>query len=128
MMIRIASGLAWFSGLGFGLPCIYGILTLLKGQGIARFMGFPTYGVGPFERFGMPTTVPLMTAFLLVCVLECVAGWMLWSGARSGAVLALALLPIEGFFWYGFALPFGPIAAIARTVLIFLAWSALHRA
>ena len=126
MLIRIASGLAWFSGLGFGLCCAYGIWHLLQGRGIAQVMGFPTYGGGPFERFGMPTTVPLMVAFLLVCALECVAGWMLWSGGRSGALLALALLPIEGFFWYGFALPYGPVLGAVRTALILFAWSSLQ--
>jgi DNA-binding beta-propeller fold protein YncE len=35
MLIRIASGCAWFSGLGFGIPCIYGIWSLLQGRGIA---------------------------------------------------------------------------------------------
>src|SRR5262245_43572592 len=100
VLLRIASFCAWFSGLGFGLPCIYGMWHLAQGRGIARFMGFPTYGQGPFERFGISTTIPLMSAFLLVCALECVAGWMLWSGGRGGAVLALALLPVEIFFWY----------------------------
>ena len=69
--------------------------------------------------------MPLMTPFVLVCALECVAGWMHWSGGRSGAVLAL--LPIEGLFWYGFALSFGPVFAAVRTVLILIAWSWLHR-
>jgi hypothetical protein len=33
-------------------------------------------------------------------------------------VLALALLPLEFAFWVGFALPLGPVAGAARTVLL----------
>jgi hypothetical protein len=57
-------------------------------------LGFPAYGRGPFERLGIATTVPLLSAFLLVCVLDCVAGWLLWNGSITGAILALVLLPM----------------------------------
>jgi len=124
-MIKIAAALAWFSGLGFGLPGIYGIWHMAQGRGVARFMGFPTYGHGVFERFGVPSSVPLMLSFVLVCAIECVVGWMLWENQRAGAVLALGLLPIETFFWVGFSLPFGPVAAVLRTGLIVFAWSQL---
>ncbi len=50
------------------------------------------------------TTVPLLVAFLVVCVAELVMGWLLWRGRRSGTVLAFALLPFELAFWVGFAL------------------------
>jgi len=56
-------------------------------------MDFPAYGRGPFERVGIPTTVPLLAAFLLVCILEAVAGSLLWRGSMVGTVLALVLLP-----------------------------------
>jgi hypothetical protein len=81
-------------------------------------MGFPAYGRGPFERVGIPTTVPLLAAFLLVCILEAIAGFLLWRGSMAGAVLALVLLPLGGVFWWGFALPIPPIFALVWTVLI----------
>jgi len=62
----------------------------------------------------------------VVCVLEGVAGWLLWGGHRSGAVLALALLPFGAVFWWGFALPFGPVLAVARTILILISWRSLE--
>jgi hypothetical protein len=89
-------------------------------------MGFPAYGRGPFERIGLPTTVPLLAAFLLVCILEAVAGFLLWGGYRSGAVLSLVLLPLGGIFWWGFALPIPPILALVWTALILLNWPALQ--
>jgi hypothetical protein len=72
-------------------------------------MGFPTYGESPFERAGIRTSVPLLSAFVALCAAECVAGGLLWRGRRSGAILTLALLPVESVFWAGFALPIPPV-------------------
>ena len=126
-MIRAAAVLAWFTGLCFGLPGSYAIWYLADRGHIWTFLGFPTYGAGPFEDIGIKTTVPLLILFLLVCVAELAAGWLLWQRRRAGAVLALALLPAEFAFWIGFALPLGPVAGLARTVLVLLGWSSLSR-
>lgn len=96
------------------------------GGDIPMLFGFPAYGRGPFEGVGLPTTVPLLVAFLLVCLLEAVAGVLLWGGYKSGAVLALVLLPLGGVFWWGFALPIPPILALVWTALILLNWQALR--
>jgi len=100
---------------------------LVPGGTVWTFLGFPTYGEGPFEDAGIDTTVPLLVAFLLVCLAELLAGTLLWLRRRAGAVLALCLLPLEFAFWIGFALPLGPVVAIARTALILMAWSSLNR-
>jgi hypothetical protein len=92
------------------------------------FLGFPTYGDGPFEDVGIHTTVPPLVAFLLVCVAELVAEWLLWRHRRRGGLLALALLPLELPFWTDFALRLGPVAGLARTVLVLMSWSSLRRA
>lgn len=124
--IRVASILCWISAIGFGAFTLPAIRNLLTGRGIPIVFGFPAYGGGPFERHGLKTSVPLLAAFLLVCVLEGVAGWLLRGGHKSGAILALALLPFRVVFWWGFALPFGPIFAVARTILILIGWRSLH--
>ena len=124
--LRIAAILHWFIAVGFGVFCIPAIRNLLRGQDIPIVMGFPAYGRGPFERVGIPTTIPLLAAFLLVCILEAVAGFLLWGGSMSGAVLALVLLPAGAVFWWGFALPIPPIFAIIWTILILLGWQALQ--
>lgn len=80
--------------------------------------GFPAYGMGTFEKVGVTTSVPLLILFLLVCIAECVAGWLMWGSRRRGAILALAILPLEVVFWIGFSLPFGPPLALVRTILI----------
>ena len=112
-MMRTAAALAWAAGLGFGLPCIYAIWYLADRGDVWTFLGFPTYGGGPFEDVGIETTVPLLVVFLLVCAAELVTGWLLWHRRRGGAVLALALLPVEFAFWIGFALPLGPVLGLA---------------
>jgi hypothetical protein len=96
---------------GFGIFTLPAIRNLLTGRGIPIVFGFPAYGGGPFERYGIKTSVPLLAAFLLVCVLGGVAAWLLWGGRKSGAIFALALLPFGAVIWWGFALPFGPIFA-----------------
>jgi hypothetical protein len=116
--MRTASVMCWLTGLGFGLPGVYGIAHLKRTGTIARFMGFPAYGEGPFERAGIKTSVPLLSAFVTVCAAECVAGGLLWRNRRSGALLSLALVPVESVFWTGFALPFGPLGAAVRSVSI----------
>jgi hypothetical protein len=114
------------SGVGFGVFCIPAIRNLLIGHDVPTVMGLPAYGRGPFERVGIQTTVPLLAGFLLVCILEGVAGLLLWGGSKVGAILALALLPAGAIFWWGFALPFGPIFALLRTILILLSWQSLR--
>lgn len=118
--IRVAAILQGFIAIGIGVFCIPAIRNLLTGRDIPMVMGLPAYGRGPFERAGIPTTVPLLAAFLLVCILEVVASVLLWGGHRSGAVLSLVLLPAGAVFWWGFALPIPPIFALVWTVLILL--------
>ncbi|HUR69428.1 MAG TPA: hypothetical protein VM370_09295 [Candidatus Thermoplasmatota archaeon] len=124
--MRIAAALAALDGLGFGIPCILVMRSLASGKGVLIFMGFPTYGNGPFERvLGLKSSVALLGVFLAVCALELVAAALLWQGSRAGATLALALVPIGAVFWWGFALPIPPLLALARSVLVVRAWSAL---
>ena len=127
-MMRVAALLSWALGLGFGLPCVYGIWYFADRGYVWTFMGFPTYGGGPFEDAGIKTTVPLLVLFLLVCLAELVVGWLLWRRQRAGALLALVLLPFEFASWIGFALPLGPVLGLARTGLILISLSQYSRA
>jgi hypothetical protein len=125
IQLRVAAVLLVVNGLGFGVFCIPAIRNLLQGRDLPVVMGFPAYGRGPFERLGIPTTVPLLAGFLFVCALEILAGVLLWGGSKGGAYLAFALLPAAAVFWWGFALPFGPLLALISTVLIVLGWRGL---
>ena len=123
--LRVAAVLVWIAAAGLGIPCLLAIRNLSSGRGIPLVLGFPAYGGGAFERHGLRTTVPLVAGFLLVCILEGVAGWLLWGGHRTGAILALALLAPGALYWWGFDLPYPPILAIVRTILIVVGWSSL---
>ena len=116
----IAGSLSVLLGLGFGLPCLLGVRHFARTGDVWTFMGFPTYGNGPFERIGIPTSTALLLGFLAVCVAEVAVGCLIWTGAPGATAIALMLLPVEFAFWIGFALPFGPPLGIARTILVLL--------
>jgi hypothetical protein len=118
---RTAAVLCWLPAVGFGPLCIPAMASIARGDGVWTFLGFPTYGGAAFEQLGIPTSVPLLAAFLLVAVAEVIVGALLWRRRRAGFVSALALLPVELVFWIGFALPFGPVVGVARTALVLIA-------
>jgi hypothetical protein len=120
--MRVAAVLTWISGVGLGVSCVLCIRSLAAGRGIATVLGYPAFGQGPFERHGVPTTVSLVAGFLVICVAECIAGALLWRGQRAGTVLALSLLPFGAIYWWGFALPYPPLLALARVAFVLFAW------
>lgn len=117
-MTKAAAVCSLVLGLGFGLPGAYGAWFYARHGEVWTFLGFPTYGEGPFERWGLPTSPALIVGFVVVCAAEVVVGVLLWRDAIIAPWLALALLPIELVFWIGFALPFGPLLGLVRTVLV----------
>lgn len=117
-MTRAAAILAWISGVGFGLPALFGLRYFAQHHEVWTFIGFPTYGGGPFERWGIPTSIALLAGFIAVCAAELAVGALLWSDRPLGLWCAIALLPFELTYWVGFALPFGPILGAIRTVLV----------
>lgn len=120
--MRTAAGwVSLFLGLGFGLPGIVGAIQYARSGEVWNFLGFPTYGGGPFERMGLQTSVPLLIGFVLVCAAEVVLAVLLWQDSPAATTLSWALLPFELAFWIGFALPFGPVLGLARVILVLLA-------
>jgi hypothetical protein len=124
--LRIAAVFVWISGIGLGIPCIMAIRNLASGRDLPLVFGFTAYGGGAFERRGLNTSIPLLLSFLLVSLIELPAGWLLWEGSRLGGVLSLGLLVPGAVYWWGFDLPYPPMAAIVRVILILLSWSALR--
>lgn len=117
--MRIAAALSsLILGLGFGIPGAIGMRHLWRTGEIWHFLGFPTYGGGPFERIGVSTTVGLLAGFLVVCVAEVMLGVLIWLNAPYVSVLGWVLLPFELVFWLGFALPVGPVLGAVRTILV----------
>jgi hypothetical protein len=111
---RTAGVLALFLGLGFGIPGVIGARHFATDHEVWQFLGFPTYGDGPFESVGIPTTVPLLVGFAVVCAAEVGVGVLLLADWHPALWLSLALLPFELAYWTGFALPFGFVLGAAR--------------
>ena len=88
-----AVAVSMFLGLGFGIPCAFGIRHFAQTGQAWTFLGFPTYGDGPFERIGVTTTTALLAGFLAVCVAEVALALMLCTDAPHAAALSYALLP-----------------------------------
>jgi hypothetical protein len=105
-------------GLGFGLPGVAGARHFAEHGEVWTFLGFPTYGDGPFTKVGIPTSTPLLLAFDVVCAAEVAVGVLLWRDHPAGRAAVRALLPAEAVFWAGFALPLGPPFGLLRTVLL----------
>ncbi len=125
---RPAAVMCWVYAAGFGLPALPIAAYALRERELP-WLGdlFPMYG-GPWWA----TLSPEVFAATLVGyggVTAAVAwgGWLMWRGRRSGAVLAVAMIPIEAVFWYGYALPIPPALALLRVGLIAAAWPRLRR-
>lgn len=93
------------------LPTVFGI----------RLMG------GPFESLGIDALVVAGIVFVFVSALKVLAAYWLWHVRKDGAVLGLALTLPSAIFWYGFALPLGPLLGIAEVVLLIFGWRTLDR-
>lgn len=123
---RIAAVATWVYAAGFGLPAIpIAIYHLNTGRLPMFFDLFPMYGGRWAGRFSPGIFSALLIAFLLVLLVTAFAAWLVWEGLRTGAVMSLALLPVEIVFWIGFDLPIPWIVGIARVVLLILAWNSL---
>lgn len=120
-MVTLAAICSLALGVGFGLPAVFGTLHFAQTGEVWTFMGFPTYGGGPFERLGLPTSVPLLLSFVFVCLAEVIVGVMLLRDVPHAATVSCLFVPFEFAYWIGFALPFGPPLGIARTILLLLA-------
>ena len=123
---RVAAGCSVVLGLGFGVPAVYGTWYFAQHDEVWQFLGFPTYGDGPFESVGIETSVPLLAGFAAVCAAEVTCGVLLARGRRAGYRLSWGLLPVEAVYWVGFALPFGPLLGVGRTVAAVAAARALR--
>jgi hypothetical protein len=119
---KAAVVVTWVYAVCFGLPAIpVAVYVLQIGQLPWLFDAFPMYG-GPWYDSGQPERFAAqLGAFVVVMLVVSWGGWLLWRGSRAGAVVAVATIPVEALFWYGFALPIPPLLALIRVVLVIAA-------
>jgi hypothetical protein len=123
---RAAAVLTWVYAAGFGLPVIpvSGYL-LSRGRLLTFFDLFPMYGGPWYSRLDRHRFVAMLAAFLGVTGVAAWSARSVWHGRKAGAVVNLALLPVEAIFWVGFALPLPWLNGIARAGLLATAWKSL---
>ena len=80
---------------------------------------------GPFDSLGIDSVIVAGLIYVVVSALKFVAAYWLWNSRMDGAVLGLVLLGLSTIFWYGFALPIGPLVGIPELVLLALVWKTL---
>jgi hypothetical protein len=124
LMLRLAAGLFWLTAIGLTAFIVPVARHLLIHRGFPRVFGQPAFS-GPLAKVSVDTLVVILAAFLVVCVLEGIAGWLIWNGHRSGGVLGLALIPFAAIFWIGFELPIPPIIGLARAAIVIANWRLL---
>jgi hypothetical protein len=117
----------WLVAAGFGIPAPFVASHYLRERTSPIFMGlFPMYGGGPLDRFSPEIFAVFLGLFTALCAFEAYAAWLLWNGERVGALMTLAVVPIDVVFWVGFAVPFPPLIAMVRLGLLVAGWSALR--
>lgn len=123
-----AAVVTWVYAAAFGLPVIPVVLILVQRQNLPTLLGlFQVYG-GPWSsELSADSLIWLLVAFLVLCLLAAGSALLVWQGSRTGAVLNLALMPVEAVFWIGFALPGPVVLGVVRVMLLTLAWKSLRR-
>ena len=81
---------------------------------------------GPFEKLGLDGLIVAGLVFVVVSALKILAAYWLWNSRLDGAVLEVILLGLSVIFWYGFALPLGPVVGLLQVSLLALAWGSLR--
>lgn len=126
-MRRTAAIVTWGYAAAFGIPAIPVSVFLVEHGRLPELWGlFEIYG-GPWSaRHSDTTLVSLLLGFLAVTLVAAWSAWLLWGRRKIGAVLNLALLPVEAVFWIGFALPLPWLIGIARVAMVARAWRQLQ--
>ena len=114
-VLMVFDALAW----GFGvLPTLH---YALRHQELPMFAGFRALS-GPFEALGLNALIVAGLIYAAISLMKLLAAYWTWHLRRDGPVLELILLAISAIFWYGFALPIGPLVGLPQIVLIARTW------
>ena len=123
---RVAAVVTWVYAAGFGVPTVPVAVFLLTQGRLPSFLGLFDMYSGPWSsRLEPEKVVALLAAFLGVTGVAAWSARSVWHGRKTGAVVNLALLPVEAVFWLGFALPLPWLSGITRAGLLAIAWKSL---
>jgi hypothetical protein len=124
--VRASAVVHWVSGLGTVAVIPWVLAAMAREREIQTGpFGIRSLAGGPFEQLGIDWMVGLGWTYVGLGVLEVLAGMILWKRRRAGAWLSVGLTPPLIVFWVGFALPFPPLVATLRLMLLWAGRSAL---
>jgi hypothetical protein len=124
---KAASLACLLPALGFGIPTPFVLASLRRtGELPMTPFGFRSHAGGPLENLGVDGFVVAGWLFVGACLVDAVAAAWLWQGRRRGALLGLAMTPIQLAFAIGFAFPFLLLAIPIRLALTAAAWPKLR--
>jgi hypothetical protein len=125
--LRAEAVLTWLYAAGFGIAAPIVAVYVRRHGRLPRFFDlFDMFGGPWWERVRHGTFERLLVAFFSVAALASWAAWLVWDLQLAGAILTLAVLPVEAIFWFGFDLPIPKVFGAARLVLLVVGWSALR--
>lgn len=130
---RVGSGapvfaaVTWVYVAAFGGAGVPVAAYLIQNERLPSFFDiFDMYGGPAVDRLDTAIHVLVILAF---CGVVLVAGWSAWlvlKGWRSGAVISVAVLPVEAAFWVAFVMPVPWLFGFARLALLAVAWPTLR--
>ena len=123
---RTAAVVTWAYAAMFGVPAVPVAIFLAANGRTSLPVGPVDMYAGPWSsRFPDDRVIALLLVYSGLALAAVLSGWLLWEKRKAGAVLNLALLPVEAVFWVGFALPVPWLFGIARVALVALSWPEL---
>ena len=114
-VLIVLDALGWTLGV---LPILR--YALVRGE-LPMTFGFRALS-GPFEALGLNALIVAGIVYVAISLLKLLAAYWTWNLRLDGPILELILLAISAIFWYGFALPFGPVVGLPQILLIVLTW------
>ena len=113
-----------------GLAGTLGVLPVLKYMLDNRALPTIFAGIralsGPFEALGNDAMLATGLVFVVVSAFRFLAAYWIWNLRMDGFALELILLGLSILFWYGFAVPFGPVLGIPVFILLILTRSSFR--
>jgi hypothetical protein len=125
---RAAAVVTWVYVGGFGGFALPVALYLNHQDRLPTFLGlFQMYGGRWSAELSKAEFTSRLVAFTGLTALTGWSAWLLWQAdsdrrRAEGAVLNLALLPVEAVFWVGFALPIPWLCGASRLGLLAASW------
>ena len=125
---RVAAVVTWVYVGGFGGFAIPVAVYLNRQDRLPTFLGlFQMYGGRWSAELSQAEFTSRLVAYAGLTALTGWSAWLLWRADSDrrrvqGAVLNVALLPVEAIFWVGFALPIPWLCGAARLGLIAASW------